>query len=70
MSTPVQKPWVVLANICTKRIYKLQCWQQDGNLQEDSLCKPFFFSPLPNAGLQVELKMEPDLVRQNFQEAK
>lgn len=30
----------------------------------------FFFYPLPNAGLQVELKMEPDLVRQNFQEAK
>ena len=30
----------------------------------------FFFFPLPNAGLQVELKMEPDLVRQNFQEAK
>lgn len=30
----------------------------------------FFFPPLPNAGLQVELKMEPDLVRQNFQEAK
>lgn len=54
------------------RIYKLQRWQQDGNLQEDSLCKPFFFFffPLPNAGLQVELKMEPDLVRQNFQEAK
>lgn len=74
MSAPLQKPWVVQANICINIIQTLVLaagWEASG--KTDS-AKHFFFSfwsftKSGAVGECIDLNVEPGLIGQNFQEA-